>query len=459
VSTHTVPTVSPVVPPAVLAAAVLAPAVLAPAVLAPAVAPPVRPDVVAVLTDPRLDEIRRRLDDLLTRSFYSGAGYVFESDPYVVAEDADVLEKLTVIREQDRRHAHVLATLIAARGGVPSPGVFPWWNLDLNFLTVPTVAVFVVGSLREELGLFDTLIAHWPADDEEGRAALRVIRAEKARQVDDLAPAVVAAQAREAETHVAKAASVKKTRDARVAKQKAAAEAAKKAKAVVGKPGASPAAAAAAPVAAAASAEIGDPAEPGINKKEKGRRALLRIRKKLGLPMSLLAGKSAPAPASPGAVAPAAAPVAAAAPAAPAAAVLLDPGEPGISPKEKAKRQMLKVRAASGAPAPATAPAPVPPSAPAPAPADAATALLDPNEPGISPKEKAKRQMLKLRAASGAVASGAPSAPVAAATAPAPAAAPAVESLPADLGDPNEAGISPKEKARRQMARMRAQRG
>lgn len=370
--------------------------------------PPAHPDTVSVLPDPRLDEIRRRLDDLLTRSFYSGAGYVFESDPYVVPEDAEVLEKLTVIREQDRRHAHVLGTLIAARGGVPGPGVFPFWNLDLNFLTVPTVSQFVVDALHEEIGLYDLLLARWPADDDDGRAALRVIRDEKARQVADLAPAVAAGKVREAETHVAKAASVKKTRDARIAKQKAAAEAAKKAKAAAGKPGAAPAAAAA-PVAAAASAEIGDPLEPGISKKEKGRRALLRIRKKLGLPMSLLAGKAAPAAAP--ASAPAAAP-AAAAPAAPAGAVL-DPDEPGISPKEKAKRQMLKMRAASGAPAA--------PAAGAPAPVAAAPA--------------------------------APAAPAPAA------AAPAVEALPADLGDPNEPGISPKEKARRQMARLRAQRG
>ncbi len=338
--------------------------------------PPAHPDIVSVLPDPRLDEIRRRLDDLLTRSFYSGAGYVFESDPYVVAEDAEVLEKLTVIREQDRRHAHVLGTLIAARGGVPSPGVFPWWNLDLNFLTVPTVSQFVVDALHEEIGLYDLLLARWPAADDDGRAALRVIRDEKARQVADLAPAVAAAKVREAETHVAKAAAVKKTRDARIAKQKAAAEAAKKAKAAAGKPGAAPAAAAA-PVAAAASAEIGDPLEPGISKKEKGRRALLRIRKKLGLPMSLLAGKAALPPRRPRRpprrrCRAAAAPVAA----------VLDPDEPGISPKEKAKRQMLKMRAAAGgaAPAPAASPA----AAPAPAPVAVAAARSRPRRPSSS---------------------------------------------------------------------------
>ncbi len=68
--------------------------------------------------------------------------------------------------------------------GVPGPGVFPFWNLDLNFLTVPTVSQFVVDALHEEIGLYDLLIARWPAGDDDGRAALRVIRDEKARQVD-----------------------------------------------------------------------------------------------------------------------------------------------------------------------------------------------------------------------------------------------------------------------------------
>lgn len=379
-----------------------------------------REDVVAVQIDARRDDLRRRLDDLLTRSFYSGAGYVFESDPFVVPDDADLLAKMTVIREQDRRHAHVLATLIAARGGVPSPEVFPFWDLDLNYLTVPTISRFVVDALVEEIVLYDALLARWPADDDEGRKALRVVRDEKERQVADLRPAVEAALAREAETYRTQAAAVKKVRDARLAKQKAAAEAARKAKAAArpGAAGAAPAVAGA-PAASAPAAAIGDPNEPGISKKEKGRRALLRIRQKHGLPLSRLAGGA-------GAAAPSSAPTAAA--------------------------------AAQVTPAPPTPPA---------AAAGGGGALLDPNEPGIPPKEKARRQMLKMRAAAGGPPAAAPAAPAPAA-APAPVATPpaapaptaaAAEALPADLGDPDEPGITPKEKARRQMARIRAKRG
>lgn len=96
------------------------------------------------------DAIRARLDALLTRTFYSGAGYVFESDPHVVAEDDALLQAFATVREGDRRHSHLLGTVIQNRGGVPQPGVFPWWDLDLNYLTVPTLGRFVLDSMRED---------------------------------------------------------------------------------------------------------------------------------------------------------------------------------------------------------------------------------------------------------------------------------------------------------------------
>jgi hypothetical protein len=114
------------------------------------------------------------------------------------------------------------------------------------------------------------------------------------------------------------------------------------------------------------------------------------LKKRGGAPV---AGAAAPA-------APASAPAAA-----PAAAGGLDPNEPGISPKEKARRAMLAKRggaapAAVPAAAPAAAPAPAAAAAPPPAPAAAPTPVeedLDPDEEGISPKEKARRTMLRKR--------------------------------------------------------------
>jgi hypothetical protein len=389
----------------------------------------------------RAHPLRVRLDDLLTRCFYSGAGYVFECDPYVVPEDDELLQVLAAIRADDRRHAHVLGALVQGLGGVPQPGVFPWWDLDLNYLTVPCLARFVLESLEDEEVRYEATIAEWPREDPGGRAALQSILADKRDHAARLAVASEAATKREEEQRKAKTAALKAKRNARIAKEKAAAEAARKAKMAAAKPGAAPVAAK--PVAAAGPALL-DPKEPGISPKERGRRTVLALRAASGKPL---------------AAAPAAAPAAAAAPAPVGAADLTslpDPNEPGISPKEKGRRQVLRQRAmAGGGGAPAAAAPAVAPAA-APAAAVDVSSLPDPDEPGISPKEKGKRQVMRQRAMAASAAGGASGAPAAsAAGAAAPAAAPAAPVVE-DLGDPDEPGISPKEKARRTVARMRA---
>ncbi len=356
------------------------------------------------------------LNDLFTRSYYSAAGYVFESQPYVVPADADVLDLLSTIRREDRRHAQLLAGVIDDLEAVPLAGAFPWWYRDLNYLSVPCLAGFVVEALREDLARYAAALAALPPSAPGARATLTAIRREKEALLARLAPVAEAARIREAAEVRARIDARKAARAARLAKEKAAKEAAKKA---AGKPAAARAAVAAAAPAAAAAL---DPNEAGITPKERARRQMLAKR-------GAAAATGAPA----------AAPSAAAAATAPA----LDPNEAGISAKERARRQMLAKRGGAAAPAPA---APAPAAAPASPPA---VDLPDPDEDGISPKEKARRQMLRKRAASG----GAP-APAAAAATPAPAPAPAPAPVEDDL-DPEEDGISPKEKARRTMLRKR----
>jgi hypothetical protein len=404
---------------------------------------------------------RLRLDELLTRCFYSAAGYVFECDPFVVPEDDEVLQAIAAVRADDRRHAHVLGAVIQGVGGVPAPGVFPWWDLDLNYLTVPCLARFVVETLEDECRLYEDTVASWPEDDPGSRAALSSILADKRAHLERLRPVSEAATKREIDANQAKIDALKRSRAARLAKEKAAKEAARKAaaaKPVAGAPAAKPAAAAAGPA-------LLDPKEPGISPKERGRRTVLRARAAAGKPLSLVGG----APAS----GPAPAPGPAAVPAATVdVSALPDPNEPGISPKEKARRQIARQRAsavATGAVGSAVASAPPPPS---PATQVDVSSLPDPDEPGISPKEKGKRQVMRQRALAAAQASGggapaASNAPagggvVAAAasptvSAPPPATPPAAAAAAVeDIGDPDEPGISPKEKARRTVLRNRA---
>src|SRR5688500_15640394 len=100
-----------------------------------------RPDVATggpnvPTTSAALDVVEAVLD-LFTRSYYSTAGYVFESQPYVVREDADLLDLLSAIRAEDRRHARLLSGVLEPFDRLPSPGAFPYWHRDLNYLSVP----------------------------------------------------------------------------------------------------------------------------------------------------------------------------------------------------------------------------------------------------------------------------------------------------------------------------------
>ncbi len=117
--------------------------------------------------------------------------------------------------------------------------------------------------------------------------------------------------------------------------------------------------------------------------------------------------------------------------------------------------------AKSGAPGPPAAPGRTgaPPRSTPPRPF-AGPGLLDPDEPGITAKEKARRQVLRMRAAKSGATGSAPPPPPAASAAPAPP-APVAADAPApapELPDPDEPGISAKERARRQVLRMRAKR-
>ncbi|MDF1701875.1 MAG: hypothetical protein P1V36_12020, partial [Planctomycetota bacterium] len=167
------------------------------------------------------------LNELFTRTFIGAGTYVFESQPYAVAEDADLLEQLRAIKEQDRDHATLLAGLLRSHGHVPEPGVFPYWHRDVNYLTVPFMAGFVAESLQTDLDVLARAQVRAPAALEDVHATLQVIGAEREALLAALAPAAVAAKQREAEAYAAASRALREAREARLAAEKAA-EAARK---------------------------------------------------------------------------------------------------------------------------------------------------------------------------------------------------------------------------------------
>ena len=221
-------------------------------------------------------ELKRLLDEVFTRTYVSAATYLFEAQPFEVAGDAPLLELLAALKDQDRDHATLVANLLRAYGEVPEPGVFPYWHRDLNYLTVPFMAGFVVESLETDLAVLDRALAAAPEGDETLRSALTVMRRERAAHLEALAPRAVEAREREAAAYADASRAVRETRESRLAAEKAAEaarkEAERKAKAEAkAKADAEAAAKAAAAGGAAADPAAGmpDPNEPGISSKEK----------------------------------------------------------------------------------------------------------------------------------------------------------------------------------------------
>lgn len=251
------------------------------------------------------DALIDTLNDLFTRAYYSAAGYVFESQPFGHRDDEEALGAIRDIRMQERNHARMLGQILESFDRVPEPGAFPYWDRDLNYLTVPYMARFVAMTLEHDLVRYDSAIAQLEKHMGLARAMLKAIRTEKAEALAELAPLAELALKAEQQRYAEGTAALKKARADRLAKEKAEREAKRKARSGG---------------AAAAVAGMPDPDEPGISNKERAKRYVLRMR----------ALKAGTAGGGAGAVDP--------------YADLPDPNEPGISNKEKAKRTMLRKR-------------------------------------------------------------------------------------------------------------------
>ncbi|MCP5068073.1 MAG: hypothetical protein GY946_16040, partial [bacterium] len=207
-------------------------------------------------------ELITALNTVFTRAYYSATGYLFESQPYMVEDDEEVLTILAGVRRTERQHSRMVAQVLESLDRVPEPGAFPYWYRDLNYLTVPYMANFVIESIEHDIQYFDQTLALMPPHLGLARTMLQSIRAEKMAMLEELRPAAKAALEAEAAAYAAEAAALAVARKDRLAKEKAAKEAARKARGG----------------AASAVAGMADPDEPGISNKEKAKRTMMRKR-------------------------------------------------------------------------------------------------------------------------------------------------------------------------------------
>jgi len=91
-------------------------------------------------TTPTLDILNRLLDGTVN----SVVQYAEIGAPYVPDGSDELMQEFQRIGDEEKNLANETVALIQSRDGVPSVGVFRFWNVDLNYLDIRFMAKFAV---------------------------------------------------------------------------------------------------------------------------------------------------------------------------------------------------------------------------------------------------------------------------------------------------------------------------
>lgn len=112
------------------------------------------------------------LNRVLHGTVNSVVQYIDLASPYVPAYCEEKFPELRRMRDEEARTANELSALVAELDGVPQVDVFPYWNVDLNYLDVRFLARFAaqheakfaaelaesIGEVRDDPRLFEALV-------------------------------------------------------------------------------------------------------------------------------------------------------------------------------------------------------------------------------------------------------------------------------------------------------------
>lgn len=91
-------------------------------------------------TTPTLDILNRLLDGTVN----SVVQYTEIGSPYVPDGFDERMQEIRRIGDEEKDLANEIVALIQRRDGVPTVGVFRFWNVDLNYLDIRFMAKFAV---------------------------------------------------------------------------------------------------------------------------------------------------------------------------------------------------------------------------------------------------------------------------------------------------------------------------
>ena len=119
-------------------------------------------------TNTAVDVLNRLLHDTVN----SVVQYAEIADPYVPPNFDEEAAAVNGVSDDEKALAHEIADLLAARDGVPQVGVFPFWNVDLNYLDLRFMAKFAAQQQEKTIARIEKELA-LVSDDPEVHALVK----------------------------------------------------------------------------------------------------------------------------------------------------------------------------------------------------------------------------------------------------------------------------------------------
>ena len=133
------------------------------------------------VTNTAIDVLNRLLHDTVN----SVVQYAEIAAPYVPPDFDAQLAEFNRVSDEEKALANECAALLDTRDGVPTVGIFPFWNVDLNYLDLRFLAKFaaqhqekVIAHMERELDLVN--------DDPEVLAFVKIALEQKKEHLSAL---------------------------------------------------------------------------------------------------------------------------------------------------------------------------------------------------------------------------------------------------------------------------------
>jgi len=123
-----------------------------------------------------VDVLNRVLDDTVN----SVVQYAEIGAPYVPEGFHEQAQAMQAMADEEKALANEIVELIGRRDGVPQVGIFPYWNVDLNYLDLRFMAKFAVEHQEQAIARLEKRLEKLQDDPEVANFLRRALEQKKA---------------------------------------------------------------------------------------------------------------------------------------------------------------------------------------------------------------------------------------------------------------------------------------